>query len=131
MADAPDLDTVAAQLRASSADVPALLELLAYKLELALPGRVVVKRRSVSLFSKQQRVERLEVPLGDHTYAMQRGKDGRIATTKAHVVRGIALSTEELDVDTWLRGLVADLDAFARTSETDRVALERELLGPI
>jgi hypothetical protein len=131
MADGADLDTVAAALRAETTDLPTLVELLAYKLELALPGRAIVTRRPVSFLSKRKRVDRLEIPLGDLSYVLQRGRDGRIAATKAHVVRGIVLSTDELDVDTWLRGLVVGLQDVARTSERDRVALERELLGPL
>jgi hypothetical protein len=131
MAEDADLDRVAAELRTSGSDLPQLLELLAYKLELALPGQALVKRKRVSFLSKRTQVQRLDVPVGDRVYSMVRGRDGRITTTTGHVVRGITLSTDELDVDTWLRRLVAALAELARTSESDRVALERELLGPL
>jgi hypothetical protein len=129
MPDALDFDTLAASLRASSDDLGGLLEVLAYKFELTLPGRVRVRRRPVRLFAKQKRVESLELSLGDTLYRLERLPQARIAATKRHVVRGVALSTEELDVDAWLRELVHDLGEVARTSETERAALERELLG--
>jgi hypothetical protein len=124
-----DLDTLAASLRTSGDDLSSLLEVLAYKLELTLPRRVRVHRRTASFLSKQKRVQWFELSLGDATYRMERVADGRIVATKALVVRGIALSRDEQDVDTWLRALVTDLAVLADTSAADRAALERELLG--
>jgi hypothetical protein len=130
MAEDVDFDSVAASLHTSGSDLQPLLALLAYKLELALPDRVLVKRRRESLLSSRKQVLRLDVPVGDRTYSMVRARNGTITTSTAHVVRGIALSTDELDADSWLRALVVDLGALARTSERDRLALERELFGP-
>src|SRR3954447_22309479 len=73
-----DFDLAAAGLRAEGGDALRLVEVLAVKLEDALPGRAAVERRGVRLLSKQKRVERIDVELGDATYQLI--SDGRKVT---------------------------------------------------
>ena len=65
-----DLD--ASALRADGADLAVFVEVLARKLEGALPAETDVRRRSKGLLSREKVVEAIEVSLGDHRYALQR-----------------------------------------------------------
>jgi hypothetical protein len=127
VADAPDLDLLAASLRADATDTTAFLEALAARLEGALPGQVDVQRKG-GLFGGGKRVRRIAVRLGDSHYEIE-GDGGPPVARRRNVVRGIALKTEELPVDAWIEALSADLLALAQTSERGRAALERLLTG--
>jgi hypothetical protein len=126
VADAPDLDLLAASLRADASDSAAFLEALAARLEGALPGQVDVQRKG-GLFGGK-RVRRIDVRLADRHYELE-GDHGMLVGRRRSVVRGIALKSEELGVDAWIEGLSADLLALAQRSEQGRLALERLLTG--
>lgn len=118
----------AASLRASSGDLDVFVEVLAEKLEQALPGRVVVERRPVRRFSKDRRVSRIEVAFGDERFiATARG--GVVETRCAKAVRGVVLKSEVLPVEQWLEGLGRGLAVEAEASERSRLALEQMLRG--
>jgi hypothetical protein len=125
VADAPDLDLLAASLRADATDTAAFLQALAARLEGAFPGQVDVERKG--LFGGK-RVRRIAVRLGDRHYEIE-GNGGPPIARRRTVVRGIALKSEELTVDAWIEALSADLLALAQTSERGRAALERLLTG--
>jgi hypothetical protein len=125
VADAPDLDLLAASLRADATDTAAFLEALAARLESALPGQVEVQRKG-GLFGGGKRVRRIAVRLGDSHYEIE-GDGGPPTARRRTVVRGIALKSEALPVDAWIDALSADLLALAQTSERGRAALERLL----
>jgi hypothetical protein len=126
VADAPDLDLLAASLRADANDSAAFLEALAARLEGALPGQVEVQRTG-RLFGAKH-VRRIDVRLGDGHYEIE-GDHGVLVGRRRSVVRGIALKSEELGVDAWIEALSADLLALAQSSERGRLALERLLTG--
>jgi hypothetical protein len=126
VADAPDLDLLAASLRADATDTAAFLEALAARLEGAFPGQVDVQRKG-GLFGGK-RVRRIAVRLGDSHYEIE-GNGGPPVARRRNVVRGIALKTEEMPVDAWIEALSADLVALAQTSERGRAALERLITG--
>jgi hypothetical protein len=123
-----DFELLAGSLRASSGDLKIFVEVLADKLEQALPGRVVVERRAVRRFSKEKRVARIEVTLGDNRYIAV-SQDGRVETRWAKAVRGVVLKTEALPLDAWLEGLGRGLALEADASEQSRLALEQLLRG--
>jgi hypothetical protein len=123
--ETPDLDLLAASLRADASDTAAFLEALATRLEAALPGQVEVERKG-KLFGGPKRVRRIALRLGDAHFEIA-AEDGVLAARRRRVVRGIALKTEELDVDAWLAALSAELLELARSSERGRLALERLL----
>jgi len=125
--EAPDLDLLAASLRADATDTAAFLEALAARLESALPGQVEVQRKG-GLFGGGKRVRRIAVRLGDSHYEIE-GDRGAVTARRRNVVRGIALKSEELGVDAWIDGLSADLLGLAQRSEQGRLALERLLTG--
>jgi hypothetical protein len=128
---APDGDggfeLLAASVRASSGDLKTFVEVLADKLEQALPGRVTIDRRAVKRFSKEKRVARIEVALGDNRYVAV-AQDGALETRCAKAVRGVVLKSEVLTLDAWLQALGRDLAVEAEASEQSRLALE-QLLG--
>ncbi|MGH2973027.1 MAG: hypothetical protein ACREEC_06420 [Thermoplasmata archaeon] len=126
--EAGGVELWAASLRASSGDLDVFVEVLAEKLEQALPGRVVVERRPVRRFSKDRRVARIEVALGDERFiAVANG--GVIETRCAKAVRGVVLKSEVLPVERWLEGLGRELAIEAEASEQSRLALEQLLRG--
>src|SRR3954447_10863207 len=90
--EAPDLDLLAASLRADAGDTAAFLEALASRLEAALPGQVEVERKG-RLFGGAKRVRRIAVRLGDSHYDVETD-GGTITARRRSVVRGIALKSE-------------------------------------
>ncbi|MCW2570674.1 MAG: hypothetical protein JWO88_732 [Frankiales bacterium] len=122
------VDLLAASLRASSSDLTTFVEVLADKLEDALPGRVQVTRRPTRFLGKQKRVERLQCQLGDQRYLLV-AREGLVEVRRATAVRGVVLKTEELPLEEWLDALARDLAEQARTSEQAQLALERMLAG--
>jgi hypothetical protein len=123
-----DIDLLMASLRADAADLHTFVQVLAVKLEGALPGHVQVQRRG-GLFSHDKSVTRIGVDLGEHQYSIGTGNHGQIEAQRQRVVRGIVLKTEDLSVDDWIRELVTELGQKAESSSQEREALERLLLG--
>jgi hypothetical protein len=121
-----DVELLAGSLRASSSDLKVFVEVLADKLEDALPGRVKVGRRPTRFLGKQKRVERLECELGGQRYLLA-AHDGVVEARRATAVRGVVLKTEELPLEEWLDALARDLANEARTSERAQLALQRLL----
>ncbi len=117
--DAFDLD--AAGLRADGADLAAYVEVLARKLEDALPRQTQVRRRSKGLLSREKVVDTIEVTLGEFRYTLAR--DGRAARAKE--VRGVVIKREDLELEAWVGGLAGELRELAAGSAEARAALER------
>ena len=118
------LDLAAAELRADRTDTRALIEVLAARLEDALPRLAVVKRRRVGGFrSKQSEVARIEVVLEDQRFELEDARGGLLCTRHT-VVRGITLKRQELPFTQWIGELVAEVTRAAAISEQARSALE-------
>lgn len=125
--DGLDFDLAAAGLRADGGDALRLVEVLAAKLEDALPGRATVRRCGVRLLSREKRVERIDVDLGETTYELS--SDGRdVSGLRGQTVRGVTIKREELGLDEWVSRLTKELQAQAQSSTEARTALDR-LLG--
>jgi hypothetical protein len=122
-----EFDLVAASLRADAADLDAFVEALAVRLEGALPGQVEVERKG-GLLGANKRVRRIEVTLGDQRFEAEVDR-GRVTWRRRSVVRGIALKTQELDLDAWIDALSRDLVEEGERSERGRQALSRLLEG--
>ncbi|MGH3050261.1 MAG: hypothetical protein ACRDLK_08885 [Gaiellaceae bacterium] len=125
--DGGDIDLLAASLRASSTDLTTFLDVLAEKLQRALPDRVGVKRRG-RLWGGQKRVESVQCDLGERRYLLARPA-GRLEARRSTCVRGVVLKSEELSLETWIDDLAADLGAEARESERAGIALRQLLDG--
>jgi hypothetical protein len=119
-----DFDLLASSLRADARDVDSFFDVMAVKLADALPDRAEIERAGLFGRSKPRRVT---VSLGDQSYVAERERH-RVICRRSTIVRGIALKSEELDVDAWIAALSADLVEEAASSERSRIALEG-LLG--
>jgi hypothetical protein len=123
-----DFDLAAAGLRLDGADVAGSTEVLAAKLEQALPGRVSVRRGGGGLLGKgPKRVREVRLELGNCQYELQIEGE-RMRGWRGRQVGGIAIKREELDAGSWLAALTSDLREEAQRSSEARAALER-LLG--
>jgi hypothetical protein len=122
-----DVELVAASLRATAGDLKTFVDVLANKLEAALPGRVLVERKSTRFLGKEKRVERIQCLLGEARYVLSM-RDG-IEARRAKEVRGVVLKTEQLSLDEWLGSLALDLAGEARTNEQAQLALQQLLAG--
>jgi hypothetical protein len=120
--DSFDLD--ASALRADGADLSVFVEVLARKLEAALPAETEVRRRSKGLLSREKVVEAIEVSLGDHRYVLLRQRRGVIAE-RAQEVRGVVIKRQPLELDAWVDALTGQLRELAAGSASARAALER------
>lgn len=127
MSDDLSFDLAAAGLRADGADLATTVEVLARKLEEALPHETRVTRRSKRFLSGEKVVETIEVALGDCRYALSvRGR--QVEAVRAQEVRGVVIKREPLDLDPWVQALATHLGEQAQTSAQARAALTR-LLG--
>jgi hypothetical protein len=120
--DSFDLD--AAGLRADGADVATYVEVLARKLEDALPAQTDVRRRSKGLLSREKVVDGIEVTLGDHRFSLRR-QGGGVEATRAKEVRGVVIKREAVELDEWIGALAAELRELAAGSAQAREALDR------
>ncbi len=119
-----DFDLDAAGLRADGSEVTTGVEVLAVKLEAALPGVTRVERRAKRLFSKDKVVEAIEVRLGDGRYAL-RVAGRSVEATREHEVRGVVIRREQLGLEAWVAALTDELREQARGSAEARTALDR------
>src|SRR5437899_7653336 len=122
-----DVELVAASLRATGSDLTVFVDVLADKLEGALPGLVRVERKSTRFLGKEKRVERIQCRLGELRYVLST-RNG-IEARRAREVRGVVLKTEELSLDEWLAALVHDLAGEAESNEQAQLALQKLLTG--
>jgi hypothetical protein len=121
-----NFELLAASLRADAGDTRAFLEALARKLEGALQRRVHVDRRG-SLFSHEHPVQRIQVQLSDWEYELIAGPGSALDARRTHLVRGVALKSEQIDLDEWIDALSAELSDLAQHSSQDHAALRRLL----
>jgi hypothetical protein len=123
-----NFDLSAASLRASSGDLQTFVDVLADKLDRALPGRVKVQRRGARMLSKQKHVTAIELDLGETRYLLA-AQDGAVETRCATAVRGIVLKSAVVPLDAWIDALLRELASAAQTSEQARLALEQLVAG--
>ncbi len=121
-----NFDRLAAALRADSGDLSTFLEVVAGKFEAALPGRTKVERDGGGMLRRRRQVKRVSLELGELRFELAQS-GGSVVARCTRVVRGIALKTEMLNLETWLVELARALSTQARASSQDRVALERLL----
>jgi hypothetical protein len=120
-------DLLAAGLRADGAELSVSVEVLAAKLEQALPGAARVERSGGGLLGRgEKRVRVVRVELGSNLY--QLSVDGRrVEGFREKQVGGIAIKREPLSPSEWIAALSADLRSQAERSAQAREALERLL----
>jgi hypothetical protein len=117
-----DFDLSAAWMRRAQADGSQFLEVLAARLEAALPDRVAVSRRRDGLFSRTSHVERLTVRMDAGVYDLAR-EGASLVASLSRVVRGIAISSKRLPLGEWAAALDAEMRALAAQAGEARSAL--------
>jgi hypothetical protein len=120
--DSFDLD--AAGLRADGADVTAYVEVLARKLEDALPAETTVRRRSKGFLSREKAVDSIEVTLGESRFGLAL-KGRRVEAHRAKEVRGVVIKREALELNAWVIELATELREQARGSSSALQAFQR------
>ncbi len=127
MSEDDTFDLVAAGLRADGAELSMSVEVLARKLEQALPGAARVERHGGGLLGRgEKRVRLVRVELGSNLYQLT--VDGqRVEGFREKQVGGIAIKREPLSPEEWIAALSADLRSEAQRSSQAREALERLL----
>jgi len=125
MDDEPTFDLDAAGLRADGADLVVGVEVLARKLEEALPQATRVQRRSKRLFGGGGKVlESVEVRLGTSRYALN-VKGHAVTADRQQEVRGVVIKRESLELADWVAALTGELREQAVDSAQARTALDR------
>ena len=123
-----DFDLSAAGLRSDGSDLRISVEVLAGKLESALPAQTRVERRGAGLLGRgEKRVCAVHVTLGGTSYELTVAED-RVDGYRERQVGGIAIKRETLDPGAWVGALAAELREQAERSAEARAALER-LMG--
>lgn len=123
MPPADEFDLQAALLRSDGQDLKTAVEVLASKLEEALPGRTKVSRSGGGLLGKgRKQVKEVLVLMGETSYSLH--VDGeRIEGSRQREVGGIAIKRETLEPSSWLAELTQALTAEAQRSADLRNAL--------
>jgi hypothetical protein len=122
------LDLSAAGLRSDGANLAVSIEVLAAKLEQALPGHTQVERRGGGLLGRgEKRVRQVQVELGSTRYQLTVSGD-RVEGFRERQVGGISIKREPLAPEEWVAELTRELREEAQRSAEARDALER-LLG--
>jgi len=121
------VELFAASLRADTTDLKVFMEILASKLNGALPEQTQVTRHS-SLFSREHPVKDIAVTLGDYQYRIIRERQGFPITSRAKVIRGIVLKTDQIPMEQWIEELATSLAQVSMQSEQARSALQRFIL---
>ena len=131
MADGLEPGGLAASMAAGLAreyagDREMFLSLLVESLRPALGERLRVERAG-GWFRRDGPVRRIELDLDSDRFALLVGKGGALSATRCRVVRGIALKTEDLPVETWLQAVAEAVAGYARTHAEALEALKRRV----
>ena len=102
------------------------LELLAQMLERALPDETQIERRG-GFFARKLCTKSSSCSV-ENRYTLEDPGRGPLHAMRTRIVRGIALKTGSIPVETWVQDLGAALDERARSSASAREALAR-LIG--
>lgn len=127
MGDAFDLDLAAATLVNDNRDVHMLLKALAGQLAGALGERLKVERKG-GLLHKSDEVRSLDATVGKEQFHAEL-HGGGVSCSIGHSSGGIRIRSEEVQMEEWLRRLLAALQAEAAYSQTARQALEDIVIG--
>jgi hypothetical protein len=110
--------------RRYTADQKVFLETLAGTLQRSLPGHVQIRRKGWFL-TRIRPVHKLGVTLGDHCYELENPGHGALRAKRLLYKRGIALATDELSMEEWIRELCAAIESHAAHNRAAAEALKR------
>ena len=127
-----DVDSIAAALRADTADLEVYANVLTTSLAEALPADMVTVERSRTLgdrlAGREGAVRRIVLHLDEWELTLSRQGQAGLAAHARQKVRGVVISNREMPVDHWVRLLAERLADRAKQSADARAALGR-LLG--
>lgn len=125
------VESVAAALRADTADLDAYHRVLASTVGGLLPASMVEVDYERSLGDRMAgrtgKATAIRLRLGEQTLSLA-SRRGTLVATVAHEVRGVTISTKEVPVAEWVRELAVYLTSAASDSAEARQALGK-LLG--
>ena len=128
MAEPEGFDLHAAWLRRAEKDNKSFIEALAVRLEQSLPEHVQVQRKKESLFSRQMHVQKITVRTGGDCYILENSQGG-ISVSQVKEVRGIVLSSREVELSDWLKNLDVELQNLSGHSSQAAGALRQFLMN--
>jgi hypothetical protein len=121
-----NFDLAAAWLRHAESDRGAFLARFAAIVAQALPNHAQIQRVRRGLFHKTEEIVGISVAFDSETYVM-RLKDGHHLTTEVEKkVKGVVLSTREIDAHAWMTGMMTHVRE--RTEQARSIA---ELLAAL
>lgn len=127
----PDIEAVAASLRADSRDLDAYATVLLETLGEAFPTSMVEvdRERSVAdrLARRPGRVAAVRLTFDDVSLQLQRGPGGRPQGLAVTTVGGVTIARRELSLEEWSRRLADRLVAAADSSREAAASLRRLL----
>ena len=125
--DAFDLELATTSMLADNRDAGGLLKALVASLADPLGDRLHVERQS-GLFRKSDAIKSVRLSVGDEDFEAGMS-GGSVACVIGHSSGGIRIRSEKVDMDVWLRRLLAAMQAEAADSQTTRLALENIVIG--
>jgi hypothetical protein len=130
--DLPDVELVAAALRADTADLDAYHKVLSNTIGSMLPPDMVEVDREKSLSDRVAgragTASAIRLHLGNNTLELV-AKKGRLVATSSQQVRGVVISTKEVSVADWVKQLAEYVSSVAAENADAREALAK-LIGP-
>lgn len=114
-------DMLAASIRADASELASFLTVLGRKLLDALPGQVILERER-KRFRETDRIRRIEVTLDDQRFEMEEAGAVPVARI-SHVVRGMRLRSDDVQLDEWIEQLSRKLAEVAAKSARSRDAI--------
>jgi hypothetical protein len=128
----PDVEQLAAALRADTSDLDSYHRVLSSSLGDLLPGGLVEVDRERSMgdrvAGRPGTATAIRLHLGDKTLELV-ARHGRLVATIAQEVRGVTISRKEVPVSEWVQALAIYLADMASDSASAREALGRFLGG--
>ena len=115
------LGLAGALAREYAADHRVFLQLFAKAIEQALPGDTELLWRGGFLSKKE--IKGFTLTLEPNRYTLEDHGKGRLVAQRTHIVRGIALKTEEIPVEKFLEEVGAALEEQVGKSGQARAAL--------
>lgn len=122
------LDILASMLSSDKKQAKEHVEILSGILEATLPDNVKIKRGGL-FFSKQRPLEELTVQFEEIAYIFTVNKKGSVSARKQKFVRGIALSSSDIQVQECIDSIVQHLSDLAAKSSAARETLARFISG--
>lgn len=126
--DPLEFETLAAALKLDQKAASEMVEALAKMLEGCLPQSVEVQRGGW-LLSKVKPVEKLTVKFDEVHYQVVKEANGQFSAKSLKVVRGVALKSTDIGLDSCLQEVVAKLTEMAANNAVARQALNKFVIG--